>query len=167
MNIRIVLFSRDTAAALIAAAVLYWALPEQISNAFAKDLYGVGISVLSIVFSVFFAALAMIISSGDDDFIRFLDEHNLYSELLDFFRWTLLSLFSALLLSAFLYTLTLIWTEARFTTQSKGWMALFAFFFAYSLFATFGSSVDAVKYAHRRCLHLRPAPPENQIHEES
>src|SRR5262245_61894272 len=108
MKIRSVLMSWDILAAAIIAVVLYFVLPDRVNNAFASTLYGVGITVLSIIFSVYFAALAIIISSGDNDFIHFLEEKGSYTRLINSFRFSLILLFVSLISSIIMSIITAI-----------------------------------------------------------
>jgi hypothetical protein len=135
----------------LAGAIL---LEPRLLNAFAKDLYAIGISVLSIVFSVFFAALAIIISSSDDDFVRFLEEDGGYTHLVATFRWTLAALFTALIYSLGAYGLTARGALVDKSTQPKHWVLIFGFLFSYSLLATYLSTRDAIAYAQRRTRFL-------------
>lgn len=64
----------DLILSLVIVTALILCLPGDLSNSFSRDIYNVGISVLSIVFSIFIAALGIIMSSGSDDFIAFLEE---------------------------------------------------------------------------------------------
>ncbi len=48
-------------------------LPSCVSNDLVAGYYSIGISVLSIVFSIYFAALAIIIASPPDDFVKFME----------------------------------------------------------------------------------------------
>lgn len=142
--------SWDFGIAVITAILAFILLPTPINNNFAKDVYGVGISVLSIVFSVYFAALAIIISSSDDDFVRFLERSGHYSRIVATFEWTLLSLFIALIYSIALYVFTASWIDATQTGQSKLMFVIFGLLFVYSLFAAFFATGDALKYARYR-----------------
>ena len=154
MKSRDVFLSWDFAVSLaVAAGICFW-LPNMISNAFAKDLYAIGISVLSIVFSVFFAALAIIISAGDNDFISFLQKGNLYSSLIQFFRFTLFLLLLSLCGSIAIYAFTSNSLDLKIITQPKWYFVIFTFFFVYSLAATCGSVGDALRYAERRVQYI-------------
>src|ERR1035438_2279483 len=99
MRIRRVILSPDLIASVLLSFITAVFCPSLISISMAKDFYGVGISVLSIVFSVFFAALAIIMSAGDNEFVAFLHENGAYSEIIWNFRFTVLILFSSLLIS--------------------------------------------------------------------
>ncbi|MGE5552808.1 MAG: hypothetical protein ACM3XZ_02655 [Betaproteobacteria bacterium] len=156
MKLRQLLFSWDTIAALIGAAVVHAALPESLPGAFVKDVYGAALSMLSIMFSVFFAALAIIISSGDNDFIRFLEDEGHYTAILATFRVTLGALFVALVASLILFADV----SFRLATnpgycQDKAVLALYALPTTYALVAAVLSVWDAMKYAHFRTQFTR------------
>jgi hypothetical protein len=162
MRLRNIILSIDFAAAVAAFVAVVAFLPPLIPNSMAKDIYLMGISVLSIIFSVFFAALAIIVTSGDDGFIKFLQQTNLYLRLIGFFKFTVEILFIALVFSIVLYVFTAKFSDAN-STQSKFWLASFAFAFFWAIFAAFYSTGDAIKYAERRVDFLGrstpPAPP--------
>jgi K+-sensing histidine kinase KdpD len=145
----------DLLLALVLAVLLGFILPDNIDNSFASTIYGVGISVLSIIFSVFFAALAIIISSGDNDFIHFLEENGDYSIIINSFRFSLILLFISLIVSIIMFVITSLWQSNNIATQPKIVLALFTFIFSYSLFVTANSSLDALKYAERRVIFIR------------
>ena len=135
-------------------------LGDSISTEFAKDVYGVGISVLSIVFSVYFAALALIITSGDDDFVHFLEEDGDYTGIIDTFKFSLLVLFCALIYSIFIYTFTSyqVYQSALQqieTYQSEMFLWVFVLSFSYGLFAALKSTLDSITYALFRVKFLR------------
>jgi hypothetical protein len=67
-------FSPDFIASSLIAMVLFISAPEKIDLGYVKEIFGIAIAVLSIIFSVYFAALAVVITSGDNEFIRFLEE---------------------------------------------------------------------------------------------
>src|ERR1039458_778761 len=98
-RIRRVIYSYDLILATLAALATAILCPSVISISMAKDFYGVGISVLSIVFSIFFAALAIVMSAGDNEFVAFLHENGAYSEIIWNFRFTVMILFGSLMLS--------------------------------------------------------------------
>ena len=62
MTWKSIFYALDLWAALLIAVVSGILFPHWIKTDFAKDLYGVAIGVLSIIFSVFFAALAIIMA---------------------------------------------------------------------------------------------------------
>ena len=77
MSFRAVVVSWDFILSLAIAATFGFWLPLWVPNELTKDYYGIGISVLSIVFSLFFAALAVVITASDDDFVMFLEAHGI------------------------------------------------------------------------------------------
>lgn len=90
------LISQDTAAAIVALITIWCTLDWNLRTDFCKDVYGMGITVLSIVFSIYAAAFALLMTSSDDDFARFLDEEGDFKALTASFKIVLLSLFLAL-----------------------------------------------------------------------
>jgi hypothetical protein len=154
MKLKDVFFSWDFLAAANIAGFLLFFLPHSIPSAFAKDVYAIGIAVLSITFSVFFAALAIIITSGDDDFIAFLQTNHTFTLILAFFKFTLGLLFVALMASIVLYGGAALSTAANNPDHHKFFMSLFALLFFWSIFAAYVSTGDAIKYAERRVAYL-------------
>jgi hypothetical protein len=154
MKPRNIFISWDFISASLIALVSYFLLQPSIHNDFAKDLYGIGISVLAIVFSVYFAALAIIISSGDNDFLEYLEKKGFYSVIISVFRFSLMTLFIALVYSIFVYTITSFWLSNQVKTQSIWYFCIFTFLFPYSLFATTNSSLDAINYSRYRVKFL-------------
>lgn len=170
MNLKSFVLSWDTAVALLTALVLASMIPERVNNSLAKDIYGVGITTLSIVFSMFFAALAMIMSSGDNDFVYFMEHPDGgYTELLSLFRFTLCSLFVALTLSIVFYGVTswLITSHGveKQSFQNKWFLVGFSSVSVYALVATLLSSVDAIRYAELRVKYLRLTNAKEDRHE--
>lgn len=142
--------SLDFWIATVAACLLAFWFPYWLPNGLAKDYYGIGISVLSIVFSVFFAALAVIITASDDDFVAFLDAEGDYTELLLNFRFSLGLLFCALIYSLVLYAYTSARISRSVERQHSLFVVVFGFLFLWGLFAAFNSAYDAIKYAEYR-----------------
>lgn len=149
-----ILWSWDFVVAAIATALVIATIPSRISAAFAKDLFAVGISVLSIVFSVFFAALAIIISAGDNEFILFLEKEKAYTGIVQTFLVSLIALFVALVYSLVLYAITAAAATVEKATQAAGFVCAFSFLFLYGLFAAFNSAIDAIRYARTRAAFL-------------
>jgi glucan phosphoethanolaminetransferase (alkaline phosphatase superfamily) len=129
--------------------------PYRVNNAFAKDIYGVGISVLSIVFSVYFAALAIIISSSDDSFIMFLEEEGDYTALISSFKFSLSILFFALLYSLIIFSVTSAWIVQECKMQSFWYLVGFSLLFLWGLFAAFNATRDSIMYAQYRARFLK------------
>jgi hypothetical protein len=136
--------------ALAGTAAIWWFLPEWPRNSLAKELYEMGLSVLSIVFAVFFTALAVMIASGDDDFVGFLRELGIYEGIVQTFRYTLIVLFIALMAAVVLFAFTAISIDMGYKLQSKYALVTFGFLFLYSLFAVAWSTHDSLEYSKRR-----------------
>jgi hypothetical protein len=158
MKPRNIFVSWDMAAAGAVALSLSLGLPPELRNDFCKDLYGIGISVLSIVFSLYAAALALLMTSPDDEFVRFLEEESQYMELVSSFKFVLVVLFLALGVSIAWYALTGYWISEHWpdiATQTKWWMVTFAPLAVYALCATLLSMVDSIHYSKRRIEFLK------------
>jgi uncharacterized Tic20 family protein len=152
--IKSIVLSWDFALALAFALVSWFFLPNWVSNTFAKDLYTIGINVLAIVFSVFFAALAIIISSSDNEFVNFLEEFGDYTKIISTFQISLLVLFIALIYSLTMYALTSAWIVDQFIDQPRESVAAFIFLGLWGLFAAFNSARDSITYSKLRAKFL-------------
>lgn len=160
MNITLkqILLSWDFGISVIATIALAYALGDSVPTAFAKDVYGVGISVLSIIFSVYFAALALIMTSGDDDFVHFLEENGDFTAIVDTFKFSLLLLFGALVYSitVYIYTSVELYSKSPVTQeQPEVFLWFFIFFFSYSLLAALRSTLDSINYSIFRTKFLK------------
>jgi hypothetical protein len=155
MKLRHVILSRDFLGSLVAALAVLFVFYPVVTNDFAKDLYTIGISVLAIVFSVYFAALAVIISAGDNEFIKYLEQKGRYTRLITTFRFSLIVLFLALIYSLAIYTLTSFWQTKNIPTQSVWFTFVFTWLSLYGLFASAMSSLDAINYAKYRTIFLK------------
>lgn len=157
MKAKDIFLAVDFFAAVALALTAWLILPYWISSEFAKDLYSIGISVLSIVFSVYFAALAIIMSSSDDDFIRFLEEEGQYTTIIISFEWSLGALFVALIYSMGIYAFTSYWLSTSVPNQEKWCLVVFSFLFFYGLFSAASSTRNAIIYSRfrTRFLNLR------------
>ncbi len=153
-RLKVVIFSWDTALAIGVIAGLFLTLPASLPLEFARDAYLAAISVLSIIFSVYFAALAVIIASTDDGFVCFLQSRGHYEKLMFSFGLTQLSLFSALIFSIGMYLFASFCIVSGETMQVKYYFLAFMGLFAYSLLAAFGATKDALKYSRRRAEYL-------------
>ncbi|MEB3308631.1 MAG: hypothetical protein VKJ02_00190 [Snowella sp.] len=145
----------DILVSLLIALIVWYISPDKILNEFSRDIYSVGITVLSIVFSVYFAALAIMISSSDDEFVEFLEQDGGYTTLISNFRFALGVLLFALVYSIVLYTVTTVWFYSKKVEQSEYLFILFVFISIYGLLATFAASSDAINYALYRAKFLR------------
>lgn len=156
-RLRIVL-SWDVGVAIIAAGAVWIALPARVESSIVGAIYGAGTSVLSIVFSVFIAALAIIMSSSDDDFVTFLEEEGHFSLVLWGFQFTLGLLFAALMYSLLLQSLSAFWSAVSptpLTHQHKVWLVFFTFLFVWSLLATLLTTYASIRYAQFRVRFLK------------
>jgi hypothetical protein len=154
MKIKKIVKSYDFVISVIISLLVYFIFPCWLNNEMLKDIYGIGISVLSIIFSVYFAALAIIISSSDDSFVRFLENEGFYQEIVFTFEFTLGSLFVALSYSIVIYIATSNWIFLKIEIQPIWCFLFFTFLFSYSLIATGQSALDAIKYAKFRSKYL-------------
>jgi hypothetical protein len=156
MKLRNYLLSWDTVAGIVAPLVTALCVPSQLDSGFVLSIYGIGINVLSIIFSLFFASSAIIMTSSDNDFIRFLEEGNDFTGLLTTFKVTLVALFVSLLYALVLYGITDYQNrqihEPAF--QHVAWFLVFEGFFVYSLISTGLSAKDTIKFSSRRARFL-------------
>ena len=155
-KLKSLLLSWDFGLALgLALLVGLYLLTYELSYEIAKEVYGISVSVLSIVFAVFFAALAVLITAGDNNFVRFLKKEGLYGTIIWTFKATLLLLFAALLASIVLFVATLPYVSlAAPPAYPKGLFTAFALVGFWALFATINSTMHAIKYAEFRAEYL-------------
>jgi hypothetical protein len=144
--------SLDFIASLAIAVAIAIFVPEKLKLEFTKDIFEVAIAVLSIVFSVYFAALAVVITSGDNEFIDFLEEEGAYSHIIWTFKITLLLLFVALMISILLFVIVLPFADFEIAKMwFPNWgLALYALIALWSLFAAAMATLDAITYAEYR-----------------
>jgi hypothetical protein len=155
MNINSVIKSWDLWAAVALTAASATLSPHFIDIAAVRDFYSLGIAVLSTVFSVFFAALAIIMSSSDDDFIEFLEDGaEGYSRIIATFQFTLLVLFTALVSAVFYYAYSYVRIQSGAKSQHYALLVSFEFLFLYGLFAALASALDTISYARYRSKFL-------------
>ena len=122
---------------------------------FANELYSTGIAVLAIVFSLFLASLAILITAGDNEFMQFLEEDGSYTKIVATFKVTFSLLSISLVLAIVLYAITLRRSEIDPQTVASKWLLIgFSFLGMYSLLATVQSSLDMLKYAELRARFL-------------
>ncbi|MBM7855043.1 hypothetical protein JOC37_001426 [Desulfohalotomaculum tongense] len=150
MKLKNIFLCWDFITATAITLILWLLLPSSVAGTFAKDIYGIAIPVLSIVFSVYFAALAIIISSGDNDFISFLEEDGSYTEIINSFKYSLIITLISLVFSILLFGFTSYKLILSILSQNKNLFAVFVFLFSYSLFTVFNSSMDAITYVKYR-----------------
>lgn len=139
-------------------------LYKQLPGMFAQNVYQTGITILSIVFSVFFAAMAIIISSSDNEFIIFLDkEHGAYQLLIQILKASVIIIFLALMYSVIMFLVTSYWLNFNPAyVQHKSYTTFFAFSFTYSMLCSLKSVLDSLKFASYRVkfLKLTSSPPK-------
>ncbi|MGO8717588.1 MAG: hypothetical protein ACLQMO_00035 [Acidobacteriaceae bacterium] len=154
MRIYKIVLSWDFAVALALTIATAKFCPRTVPMAMAKDFYSVGVSVLSIVFSVFFAALAIIMSAGDNDFVAFLHEDGSYSQIVWSFRFTVSALFLSLVVALTEYAYVGFRMAHKAEWHSKWFLVVFVACFSYSLLAVALSVHDAIKYSSVRVRYL-------------
>lgn len=139
-------------ASVALTAVSAFFLPTRILSSFACSFYTVGITVLSIIFSLFFACLAILISFSDNDFIKYIEQRGHFTKLIKFFKFTLLILFFSLIYSivSYQYFDFFVRSISEQHTQHKIFFLVFEFLFSYSLLATAYSVRDTIKFSERR-----------------
>src|SRR5579872_1202924 len=142
MKLRAIIISWDFAVSLLLTAVVVFWLPRWVPNELAKDYYNVGISVLSIVFALFFAALAIVITSSDDEFVLFMEAEGDYSALVSNYKFSLGLLFASLIYSIGCYAYTAESISVGERHQRKAFVVVFCLLFLWSLFAAFKSTYD-------------------------
>lgn len=151
-----VFLSWDIWISIVVGVITYSILPEYLDVKFTKSFYNTGITVLSIIFSLFFAALAIIMSSSDNDFIQFLEKENHFTELLWTFKFTLIILFISLIYSIGLYTFSeyLIENNTSEFEQHRIYFVTFEILFSYSMLATFLAVLDTIQFSKFRAVFL-------------
>jgi len=142
--------SWDFALSLLIAVIGFWIVPDIIPTAILKELYAISVSVLSILFSMFFASLTIIISLNDNEFLEFLEEDGHFSALLAQFKFSLSVMFMSLIVSLLLYILVIFNVSTPFWGQCKIQVSIFVFIFFYSLFAVFLASLDTIRFLKTR-----------------
>ena len=151
-----IFLSPDLFAAVIISIVIYLVSPTRIRISIIVEILRIAISVLSIVFSVYFAALAIIITSGDNDFIDFLEEDGSYSHIIWTFKITLLLLFFSLVVSIIIFTTIIPFENLDVNTRwfPKWGAILYSAFSSWSLFAAALATLDSIRYAEYRAEYI-------------
>lgn len=157
MKLNNIILSWDFIAALSITLLTTCYLPSKINASFCASFYNVGITVLSIIFSLFFAALAIIMASSDNEFIAFLEEEGDFTGLLESFKVTLIALFTSLVYSIVLYIVTdySIKISSEKIGQNKLFFLVFEFIFIYSLTATAICVLDTIKFSDFRSKYIK------------
>ncbi len=150
-GLRSVIFAWDFGLSLALMVLVAFLMPNDVTVQIAKDVFEISVSVLAIVFSVFFAGLAVLITAGDNEFVRFLEEDGSYRAIIWTFKFTLFLLFCALLFAIVLFVSVLPFVNTQVVYIFPKWLlVVFGFVTQYSLFAAFNSSLDTIKYAEYR-----------------
>jgi len=157
MKINTIILSWDFVISIIITLVTTIILPSKLNIEFCISFYNIGITVLSIVFSLFFAALAIIITSSDNEFIEFLEEENDFTALINTFKVTLLMLFISLLYSIVIFVISNYFAKLTDEPvfQSKIYFLIFEFLFSYSLISTALSIKDTIVFSEIRTKFLK------------
>lgn len=156
-RVKSVILCWDFGTSFMVVLLTYYLLPDYINMKFALSFYNVAMTVLSIIFSLFFTAMAIIMSSSDNDFIEFLEQDKIFTELLWSFKVTLLSLFTSLILSIILYSGTSYWLESYNEDswlQYKILLLILEFLFLYGMLATWFCIMDTLKFSKYRSMYL-------------
>jgi hypothetical protein len=156
MKLGYIIRSPDFVISAILGIVLYLFIPELVKITFFLSSYMIGITVLSIVFSLFFAALAIVMTSSDDEYIVFLNDLNVFDKLRGMFEFTLGSLFVSLVYAIVVYIIS-----DYIRTQVEGdylghkiFFIIFACLFCYSMLATLPSVWHTLKFSQYRVQYL-------------
>ena len=152
---RRIILSWDFLTSLFVLIIISYLIPELIPLKIMASIYEVSITVFSLLFSIFFSSLAIIISSGDNSFVNFLEQDGSYSEIIWAYKITLISLFSSLVISIFLYVLAQEKLSSDFIFVPKWVNLIFALSTIYSLLATFESTFDVLRYAKYRAKYIK------------
>jgi hypothetical protein len=159
-KVKSIIFSIDLLVAILLTLVVSVCLPKMIEAEFTTSFYSVGISVLSIVFSLFFAALAIIISSSDSKFVDYMENENgevkMYTLLLFTFKATLVMLFVGLSYSILInsYTDYFIKHSKNKIFITKWFFVFFVLLFSYSMLATAMSIKDTFRFTTLRLRYI-------------
>ena len=156
MKISNIILSWDFVIAIVITLITALIIPSYLTVSFCSSFYNIGITVLSIVFSLFFAALAIIMASSDNDFIEFLEENNDFTALLNSFKITLIMLFVSLIYSIILFVISDFQNIELIPIpkQHKIFFLIFEFLFSYSLFATGLSVKDTIVFSVYRAKYI-------------
>lgn len=157
MRIKDIILSWDFWFALVFALLLLCLLPSEILNKTASSLFSVATTVLSIIFSIYFASLAIIIASPADDFVYFMEQKGLFTSLLSYFKFTLGLLFFGLIAAIIGYSFSVYIVDLKGdkSTQTEYIIVLYSFLFWYSLFASIISIGETIKYSRYRMKFLK------------
>ncbi|GAB3571417.1 hypothetical protein [Hymenobacter daeguensis] len=155
MTFKSIILSWDLAGAILVLMLSYYLLPDCVSQDFAVVCYNTGVSVLSILFSVYFAALAIILSSSSDEFVAFLEKDGSYSAIIGLYKYTLKVLFIGLVFSIAASVATSYLNNIGIKEQGKLFVSSFLSLFFYGVFCSYNSAKDAISYSMYRMKFLK------------
>lgn len=142
--------SADLAFAVGVAVIVHAALDRTVSLTLAKDLCSLSINVLAIVFAIYLAALGLIMSSGNDQFVKFLSKEGYFDRFIWTYKFTLGIVFSALFFSCSEYLYVDILAERKINFISRYHVILVVALFVYAISAATLSTMDAIRYSETR-----------------
>lgn len=155
-----IILSYDFIISLTLAIGIRIALCNDISLIFARDLYSTAISIFSIMFSVYFAAIAIMSSSNDNEFAKYLIKEGLYTEIVWTQRYTLYTILVSLLTAFIFYGICAYKlgdvpeSNKHLYTFSRDQLVVSIAILTYGLLAAFSVASDAIRYAHYRSAFL-------------
>ena len=156
MRLKHIFFSWDFVAALSIFIFGLFVLPHQIYAQEAINIYQVGVTTLSLIFSIYFASMAFILSSSDDDFVLFLEEKEHFTYLIESFSYTLKGVFISLMYSLFFLIMNFFVEEnVAVAINNKLIISLFLLIGSYSLFCVIGTTMDSIKFVKFRIDYLK------------
>ena len=145
----------DLLISLLIGAECLQALPNRLSVAFLKDFYYAGLSILALVFSVVFAAITLLSSIGDNDFLLFLEEEDAaLSKLLASFGITLTALFVSLAISIGCYGIAAYRSAGSMKDMPCWQFACYCVALSYSLLSACLVGNDVIRFARLRARFL-------------
>lgn len=148
-----VIWDWDLWAALGVTAGVAIFSPEHMKAQLVKDVAGVTTSVLAVIFAVYFAAVAIIMSSGDDEFVRYLARKGRFEKVLFAFKVTLTVLFVGLISSFGIYVLSaVVASQDANGVVSKWWLVGATSVVAWGVFAALETALTALKHSQLRVL---------------
>lgn len=155
MKVKDFLVSWDFFIALIIGVICWCTFPEVVGGSILKDMYFTVITVLAIIFPIFFAALAIMMSFSDNDFVDFLEEDCIFSQLLSQFSFSIGVQFFTLILALLLYGHVLFNASNPLFGHLKIQVVVFVSLFLYTLIAVYLSTLDAIHYLKQRIKFIR------------
>lgn len=134
---------------LVALYFSQYSSSKMLVEAFRK-FTDIGVTIFSVIFPLFFAALTIIITASDDDFAAYLEKKGYLKQILASFKFTLVIIFITFLYSITLYTLLDYVLMIPIKVIVYIITCLYLFFFMYSLSSVLNSILDSMNYARLR-----------------